>query len=137
MPDLRRGVRQAKKANNNNNNNNNIDENAPILAPTPRRGTRRGKAQAQKAPAAGVGSGPVGPAYPYPMPRPAGRGRGTRATEDKNPELFGTGVGRAHLNLDVGVCNNNPLVVGKSAEKLAANDAEDEGSTSPLPERVF
>ncbi|KAI3771530.1 hypothetical protein L6452_02695 [Arctium lappa] len=68
------------------------------------------------------------------MPRPAGRGRGSRPTDqDKNPEIFGAGVGRAPLNLDVGVCNQ--LVVGKSAEKLAA-DAEDEGSTSPLPERV-
>jgi len=36
--------------------------------------------------------------------------------------------------LDVGVCT--PLVGGRSAEKLAA-DAEDEGSTSPLPERVI
>ncbi|KVI11611.1 Protein kinase, catalytic domain-containing protein [Cynara cardunculus var. scolymus] len=124
MPDLRRGVRQAKKANN-------VEDNAALLAPTPRRGTRRGKAQALKSPAAG----PAVPGYPYPMPRPAGRGRGSRPTDqDKNPEIFGAGVGRAPLNLDVGVCN--PLVVGKSAEKLAA-DAEDEGSTSPLPERIY
>ncbi|KAJ9548697.1 hypothetical protein OSB04_021240 [Centaurea solstitialis] len=122
MPDLRRGVRQAKKANN-------VEDNAAVLAPTTRRGTRRGKAQALKSPAAG----PAVPGYPYPMPRPAGRGRGSRPTDqDKNPEIFGAGVGRTPLNLDVGV---NQLVVGKSAEKLAA-DAEDEGSTSPLPERV-
>lgn len=125
MPDLRRGVRQAKKANNVENNA------APVLAPNPRRGTRRTKNPAPKAPAAG----PVAPAYPYPMPRPAGRGRGSRPTDqDRNPEIFGGGVGRAPLNLDVGALN--PLVVGKSAEKLAA-DAEDEGSTSPLPERVI
>ncbi|GKB02394.1 casein kinase 1-like protein HD16 [Tanacetum coccineum] len=124
MPDLRRGVRQAKKANNVENNA------APVLAPNPRRGTRRTKNPAPKAPVAG----PVAPAYPYPMPRPAGRGRGSRPTDqDKNPEIFGGGVGRTPLNLDVGTLN--PLVVGKSAEKLAA-DAEDEGSTSPLPERV-
>lgn len=124
MPDLRRGVRQAKKTTN-------VEDNTALLAPTTRRGTRRGKAQALKTPAAG----PVVPAYPYQMPRPAGRGRGSRPTEqDKNPELFGGGVGRAPLNLDVG--GGNQLAVGKSAEKLAA-DAEDEGSTSPLPERVI
>ncbi|KAI7731607.1 hypothetical protein M8C21_027421, partial [Ambrosia artemisiifolia] len=126
MPDLRRGVRQAKKGN-----NINVEDNAAaLLAPTPRRGTRRGKVQALKSPAAS----PVVPAYPYPMPRPAGRGRGARPTDqDKNPDIFGGGIGRPPLNLDVGVCN--PLVGGRSAEKLAA-DAEDEGSTSPLPERV-
>ncbi|XP_071723813.1 casein kinase 1-like protein HD16 [Rutidosis leptorrhynchoides] len=123
MPDLRRGVRQAKKATN-------VEDNTAILAPTTRRGTRRGKAQALKTPAVG----PAAPTYPYPMPRPAGRGRGSRPTDqDKNLEIFGGGIGRAPLNLEVGGCNQ--LVVGNGAEKLAA-DAEDEGSTSPLPERV-
>ncbi|KAI3754260.1 hypothetical protein L1987_54039 [Smallanthus sonchifolius] len=109
MPDLRRGVRQSKKIVNTNN-----DE--VIVAPTPRRGTRRGKAQTPKAP----------------MPRPAGRGRGGRAmNQDKNVELFG---GRGpQLNLDVAL--RDQLVVGKTVEKAIAN-GEEEGSTSPVPERV-
>ncbi|KAI7740681.1 hypothetical protein M8C21_027770 [Ambrosia artemisiifolia] len=125
MPDLRRGVRQAKKV------NNNVEDNAAaLLAPTTRRGTRRGKVQAPKLPTAS----PVVPGYQHPMPRPAGRGRGSRPTEqDKNPNIFGGGVGRPPLNLDVGVCNQ--LAVNKTADKMAI-DAEDEGSTSPLPERV-
>ncbi|KAK9059472.1 hypothetical protein SSX86_020174 [Deinandra increscens subsp. villosa] len=125
MPDLRRGVRQAKKAN-----NNVVNNAAALVAPAPRRGTRRGKVQALKSPAAS----PVVPGYPYPMPRPAGRGRGSRPTDqDKNLDIFGGGVGRSPLNLDVGV--GNQLAVGRSAEKMVI-DAEDEGSTSPLPERV-
>ncbi|KAI3709521.1 hypothetical protein L2E82_39283 [Cichorium intybus] len=112
MPDLRRGVRKkAINLDNNNNNNNDDDDDVVVVAPTPRRGARRGKAQAQKAPA-------LIPAYPIPipMPRPAGRGRGPQ------------------LNLDVG--NRDQLVVGKDAEKLVVNNGEEEGSTSPVPERV-
>nr|XP_043627545.1 casein kinase 1-like protein HD16 [Erigeron canadensis] len=111
MPDLRRGVRQAKKVIN-------VDNDDVVVAPTPRRGTRRGKAQAPKA--------------PVPMPRAAGRGRGGRAIDqDKKAEIFG---GRGpQLNLDVAL--RDQLVVGKAAEVLAAH-AEEEGSTSPVPERV-
>ncbi|KAL4563946.1 hypothetical protein LXL04_027995 [Taraxacum kok-saghyz] len=130
MPDLRRGVRQAKKAINldNNNNNNNNDE-VVVVAPTTRRGARRGRGQAPKAPAPN----------PIPMPRPAGRGRGGRAgiDQDKNGEMFGAGGGGGgrgpQLNLDVGI--RDQLVVGKSAEKLVVN-GEEEGSSSPVPERV-
>ncbi|CAH1449020.1 unnamed protein product [Lactuca virosa] len=128
MPDLRRGVRQAKKVinlDNNNNNNDDDDDVVVVVAPTTRRGTRRGKAQAPKAT----------PAYPIPMPRPGGRGRGGRGIEqDKNGEIFGGVGGRGpHLNLDVGI--RDQLVVGKSAEKLVVN-GEEEGSSSPVPERV-
>ncbi|XP_023735961.1 casein kinase 1-like protein HD16 [Lactuca sativa] len=126
MPDLRRGVRQAKKVINLDNNNNDDDDVVVVVAPTTRRGTRRGKAQAPKAT----------PAYPIPMPRPGGRGRGVRGIEhDKNGEIFGgVGGGRGpHLNLDVGI--RDQLVVGKSAEKLVVN-GEEEGSSSPVPERV-
>ncbi|KAI3495871.1 hypothetical protein L1887_38217 [Cichorium endivia] len=108
MPDLRRGVRKKAINLDNNNNNNDDDDDVVVVAPTPRRGARRGKAQAQKAPA-------LIPAYPIPMPRPAGRGRGPQ------------------LNLDVGI--RDQLVVGKDAEKLVVN-GEEEGSTSPVPERV-
>ncbi|KAF5812654.1 putative protein-serine/threonine kinase CK1-CK1-Pl family [Helianthus annuus] len=109
MPDLRRGVRQSKKIINTNDNDDDV-----VVAPTPRRGTRRGKAQTPKAP----------------MPRPAGRGRGGRATkQDKNVELFG---GRGpQLNLDAAL--RDQLVVG--AEKNVAN-GEEEGSSDPVPERV-
>ncbi|MFS7916884.1 putative protein-serine/threonine kinase CK1-CK1-Pl family [Helianthus anomalus] len=109
MPDLRRGVRQSKKIINTNDNDDDV-----VVAPTPRRGTRRGKAQTPKAP----------------MPRPAGRGRGGRATkQDKNVELFG---GRGpQLNLDAAL--RDQLVVG--AEKNVAN-GEEEGNSDPVPERV-
>ncbi|KAM0037120.1 putative protein-serine/threonine kinase CK1-CK1-Pl family [Helianthus debilis subsp. tardiflorus] len=108
MPDLRRGVRQSKKIIN----TNDIDDDV-VVAPTPRRGTRRGKAQTPKAP----------------MPRLAGRGRGGRAKQDKNVELFG---GRGpQLNLDAAL--RDQLVVG--AEKNVAN-GEEEGSSDPVPERV-
>lgn len=113
MPNLRRGVRQAKKVINLNN-----DDVVVAPTPSPRRVTRRGKAQAPKAP----------------MPRPAGRGRGAgKATDqDKKAEIFG---GRGpQLNLDVAL--RDQLVVGKSAEKLAVVNGEEEGSTSPVPERV-
>ena len=59
--------------------------------------------------------------------------------QGKNAKPFGAGVGgkgHAGLNLpkrDVVVVNDD-LVDQKGAEKLAAN--EDEGSSSPLPERV-
>ncbi|XP_065848989.1 casein kinase 1-like protein HD16 isoform X2 [Euphorbia lathyris] len=61
-----------------------------------------------------------------------GRGRGTRAmNHDDNAKLLGTGVrGRGRAGLDLPARQ----AVEKSAEKLAAG--EDEGSTSPLPERV-
>lgn len=108
MPDLRRGGRQSKKVINTNNDD-------VIVAPTPRRGNRRGTAQTPKAP----------------VPRPAGRGRGCRGM-NKNVELFG-GHG-PQLNLDVAL--RDQLVVGKTAEKNVAND-EEEGSTSPVPERVL
>ncbi|KAI3724875.1 hypothetical protein L1987_64642 [Smallanthus sonchifolius] len=110
MPDLRRGVRQSKKTINVNNDD-------AIVAPAPRRGTRRGKAQAPNAP----------------MPRPAGRGRGGRGivNQDQNVELLG---GRGpQLNLDVAL--RDQLVVGKNVENVVA-DGEEEGSTSPVPERV-
>ncbi|KAJ0953880.1 putative kinase-like domain superfamily, kinase, ATP binding protein [Helianthus annuus] len=108
MPDLRRGVRQSKKPVN----VDNADADA-IVVPTARRGTRRGKAQAPKAP----------------MPRPAGRGRGGRAmvNQNNNVELIG---GRGpQLNLDVAL--RDQLVVGNVAENLVA-DCEEEGSTSPV-----
>ncbi|WCJ42441.1 Protein kinase family protein [Euphorbia peplus] len=62
----------------------------------------------------------------------AGRGRGTRAmNHDENAKLLGTGVrGRGRAGLDLPARQ----AVDKSAEKLAAG--EDEGSTTPLPERV-
>ncbi|KAL8237047.1 hypothetical protein R6Q59_018136 [Mikania micrantha] len=126
MPDLRGGVRQAKKSNI----INVVNNAAALLAPTARRGSRRGKAQALKT----IAASPVVPTYPFPMPRPAGRGRGTLPIyQDKNFDIFVGGVGQAPLNLDAGVCDQ--LVGGRSAEKLAT-DAEDEGSTSLLPKRV-
>lgn len=62
----------------------------------------------------------------------AGRGRGSRAmNQDENAKLLGVGVrGRGRAGLDLPARQ----VVDKSAEKLAAG--EEEGSTSPLPERV-
>ncbi|KAH7528483.1 hypothetical protein FEM48_Zijuj05G0077000 [Ziziphus jujuba var. spinosa] len=68
-----------------------------------------------------------------------GRGRGTRAmNQGKNAKPIGAGVGgQGHTGLDLPigklVAVRDELVAQKSAEKLAA--AEDEGSTSPLPER--
>ncbi|GJV64407.1 casein kinase 1-like protein HD16, partial [Tanacetum coccineum] len=110
MPDLRRGVRQAQKVIN-------IDNDDDVVAPAPRRGTRRGKAPAQKA--------------VNPMPRAAGRGRGGRAiNQDKKVEIIGARA--PQLNLDVAL--RDQLVVG-NAEKAVAN-GEEEGSTSPVPERV-
>ncbi|KAM7509498.1 hypothetical protein LguiA_019951 [Lonicera macranthoides] len=129
MPDLRSGARQTKKVNN-------VEENPAILAPTSRRGTRRGnapKALVVKSPPV---NNPATPASLYPMPRGAGRGRGCRVNQDKNVELFGAGLGgRGRACLD-GVKAAIPveLVAEKTAEKLAA--VEEEGNTTPLPERV-
>ncbi|PWA60871.1 GPCR kinase [Artemisia annua] len=110
MPDLRRGVRQSKKVTN-------IDNDDDVVAPAPRRGTRRGKAQAPKA--------------VNPMPRAAGRGRGGRGiNQDKKVDIIGARA--PQLNLDVAL--RDQLVVG-NAEKAVAN-GEEEGSTSPVPERV-
>lgn len=87
----------------------NIDNDDAVVAPASRRGTRRGKAQAPKA--------------VNPMPRAAGRVRGGRGiNQDKKVE-----------NLDVAL--RDQLVVG-NAEKAVAN-GEEEGSTSPVPERVI
>ncbi|XP_021643046.2 casein kinase 1-like protein HD16 isoform X1 [Hevea brasiliensis] len=62
----------------------------------------------------------------------AGRGRGSRAmNQDENAKLLVGGVrGRGRAGLDLPARQ----AVEKSAEKLAAG--EEEGSTSPLPERV-
>lgn len=60
--------------------------------------------------------------------------------QNKNAKQLGAGIGgqgQTGLDLPIGklVAVRDELVVQKSAEKLAA--AEDEGSTSPLPERVL
>lgn len=70
-----------------------------------------------------------------------GRGRGSRAmNQGKNSKLFGAGVGgQGHAGLDLPkrdlVVVHDELVDQKGAQKLAA--IEDEGSSSPLPERVL
>lgn len=133
MPDLRSGVRRSKRIND-------IQENAAALVPATRRGAGRGddsKAQAIKSPS----PKPYNPAFFYPRPRPAGRGRGARAmNQDKNGKLFGTGVGgRGRVGLDLAarevVTIPDEVVAEKGAEKLAA--VEEEGSASPLPEKVL
>ncbi|KAL8102390.1 casein kinase 1-like protein HD16 [Apium graveolens] len=130
MPDLRSGVRQSKRGKN-------VEDNPAVVAPAPRRGTRRGntlKAAVLRSPV----NNPVNPANPSPMSRPAGRGKGRQTNQEKNAEIFGAGVGgrgRAVLDARAKEMAAIPDVVAeKSAEKLAA--AEEEGSTSPLPERV-
>ena len=131
MPDLRSGTRQTKKVNN-------VEENPAVLAPTSRRGTRRGKSPKAPFVKSPPVNGPATPASLYPMPRGAGRGRGCRINQDKNVEPFGAGLGgRGRACLDVGVKAPIPveLVVEKTAEKLAA--VEEEGNTTPLPERVL
>lgn len=60
--------------------------------------------------------------------------------QGKNAKPIGAGVGgQGHTGLDLPigklVAVRDELVAQKSAEKLAA--AEDEGGTSPLPERVL
>ncbi|XP_060668709.1 casein kinase 1-like protein HD16 isoform X2 [Ziziphus jujuba] len=108
MPDLRSGVRRSKRVNN-------VQENPAVIVPPTR---------------PGVAKGPTG----------RGRGRGTRAmNQGKNAKPIGAGVGgQGHTGLDLPigklVAVRDELVAQKSAEKLAA--AEDEGSTSPLPERI-
>lgn len=114
MPDLRSGARQAKRVNN-------VQENPAAIVPAPRRGTRRGNGSKNPPAVKAVPASPAVPPYPYPMSRPAGRGRGGRQMDQDN-----------RLGLDVGI--RNELVAGKEAEKLAA--VEEEGSTSPVPERV-
>ncbi|KAK3034359.1 hypothetical protein RJ639_032257 [Escallonia herrerae] len=131
MPDLRSGVRQSKRVNN-------IEENPAVLAPTPRRSTRRGTGMAPvlKPPP----PSPANPAYPYPMPRAAGRGRGCRLmNQDKNPKINNPAVGtRGCFGLDGGVKEMITIpdenVAERNADKLAV--VEEEGSATPLPDRV-
>lgn len=130
MPDLRSGVRRAKKVNV-------VQENTAVLVPTARRGAGRGigsKAPITKSPR----QKPVNPTSLFPMPRPAGRGRGRATNQDKNAKALGAGIGglgRTDLDLPVRevVAINKELVVEKGADKMAV---EEEGSTSPLPDRV-
>lgn len=132
MPDLRSGVRQSKRIKN-------VQENAAVLVPTPRRGTRRGNTS--KAPVLNLPSdNPVNPASLYPMSRPAGRGRGGRhINQEKNAEIPGAGIGgRGRPVLDLRgkeIIAIPDVVAERTAEKLAV--AEEEGNTSPLPERVL
>ncbi|XP_030488630.1 casein kinase 1-like protein HD16 isoform X2 [Cannabis sativa] len=100
----------------------------------PRSGVRRSKRvnNAQDNPAI-----LVPPACPVPTSR--GRGRGSRAmNQGKNVKLIGAGIsaqGNTGFDLPVGnLISVRELAAQKSAEKLAV--ADDEGSTSPLPERV-
>lgn len=133
MPVLRSGVRRSKRVND-------VQNNTAELIPTAGRGAGRRKipkAPVLKSPL----QNPVEPAYLSPMSRPAGRGRGCRAiNQDKNAKPFGAGVGglgHTGLNLPARevVAINDELVGEKSADKLAP--IEEEGSASPLPERVL
>ncbi|XP_062117921.1 casein kinase 1-like protein HD16 [Humulus lupulus] len=107
MADPRSGVRRSKRVNN-------VQDNPAILVPPACPGTRI-------------------------VPASRGRGRGSRAmNQGKNVKLTGAGIG-AHgntsLDLPVGnLISVRELGVQKSVKKLAV--ADDEGSTSPLPERV-
>ncbi|THG06126.1 hypothetical protein TEA_008003 [Camellia sinensis var. sinensis] len=132
MSDLRSGVRRSNRVKN-------IQENPAVLVPTPRRGIGRGigsKAAVLKS----TPCCPVNQANPSIRPKPVGRGRGRRAmNQDKNAELFGAGIGgRGRTDLDAAVREvaaiPDELAVERNAEKMAA--VEEEGSTSPLPERV-
>nr|XP_011458971.1 PREDICTED: uncharacterized protein LOC101301711 [Fragaria vesca subsp. vesca]XP_011459004.1 PREDICTED: uncharacterized protein LOC101301711 [Fragaria vesca subsp. vesca] len=108
MPDLRSGVRRSKRINN-------VQDTPAVVVPAAR---------------AGPGKGLTG----------RGRGRGSRAmNQGKNPKLFGAGVGgQGHAGLDLPkrdlVAVPDELIDQKGAQKLTA--IEDEGSSSPLPERV-
>lgn len=107
------------------------NENPGVIVPTPRRGTRRGNNS----------KAPVNPETLYPMPKPAGRGRGRgvgkQLNQDKNAELLGPGVGGGggHPGLGIRDSVGIPDLGGeRSAGKLPG--VEEEGSTSPIPERV-
>ncbi|THG13937.1 hypothetical protein TEA_014711 [Camellia sinensis var. sinensis] len=117
MPDLRGGVRRSKRVNN-------VQENPAVLVPTTRHGIGRGNGSK----AAVLNT--------YTRPRLAGRGRGRRAmNQNKNAELFDTGGGDERptdLNGEARAVAAIPNEL--AAEKLAA--VEEEGSTSPLPQRV-
>ncbi|KAF4357341.1 hypothetical protein G4B88_002169 [Cannabis sativa] len=107
MADPRSGVRRSKRVNN-------AQDNPAILAPPACPGTRI-------------------------VPTSRGRGRGSRAmNQGKNVKLIGAGIsaqGNTGFDLPVGnLISVRELAAQKSAEKLAV--ADDEGSTSPLPERV-
>ncbi|XP_030488629.1 casein kinase 1-like protein HD16 isoform X1 [Cannabis sativa] len=107
MADPRSGVRRSKRVNN-------AQDNPAILVPPACPGTRI-------------------------VPTSRGRGRGSRAmNQGKNVKLIGAGIsaqGNTGFDLPVGnLISVRELAAQKSAEKLAV--ADDEGSTSPLPERV-
>ncbi|KAM6582233.1 hypothetical protein CsatB_009235 [Cannabis sativa] len=107
MADPRSGVRRSKRVNN-------AQDNPAILVPPACPGTRI-------------------------VPTSRGRGRGSRAmNQGKNVKLIGAGIsaqGNTGFELPVGnLISVRELAAQKSAEKLAV--ADDEGSTSPLPERV-
>jgi serine/threonine protein kinase len=141
MPDLRSGARQTRKKTNNNAGEANPE--AALIPTTCRRGTRRG---VNKAP---VAKSPVVVAA---MPRGRGRGRGCRGggaggiNQEKNVlEVFGGGGGGGRRGrgacLDVGIRGTAAIpvdlvVAEKTADKLVVNNTEEEGNTSPLPERI-
>ncbi|XP_052199319.1 casein kinase 1-like protein HD16 [Diospyros lotus] len=128
MPDLRSGARRSKRVGN-------TQKDDAALVPNPQRGTGRGNSSK----AAGLKSpplNPVIPVYPCTRPRAAGRGRGSRAmNQDKNAPVLGAGVGGQGHNIFDGVVREVAGIPNELAgEKLAA--VEEEGNTSPLPERI-
>ncbi|KAF8407035.1 hypothetical protein HHK36_006160 [Tetracentron sinense] len=140
MRDLRSGVRQSRLRSKQ---VNDVQPIPAILVTTrtaqPRRGAGRGngpKAPLQKLP---LGE-PVKPTVASPRARAAVRGRGCRDMNQNRPgELLGSAVGDPGcMGLDLAMRKvaaiRNEVEADQNAEKVVA--FEEEGSTSPLPERV-
>ncbi|XP_058074816.1 casein kinase 1-like protein HD16 [Magnolia sinica] len=136
-PDLRSGVRQPRLRSKQAGDVQPIPVTGPIR--TTRRGAGRGKASNE--PALGLAlAEPVKPVAIAPRARAAGRGQGPQAMNQNKPcKLLAAGVGgEEYADLEVGVREvvaiRDEAVEERSAEKMLG--VGEEGSTSPVPERV-
>lgn len=142
MPELRSGARRSKRLGDLQPSPLPIDQGENWAQPAQNRTRRRvGGGRGRGGNATAVGKGPS-PAVPT-RRTAAGRGRGARLIDlDPEPcavlpEPAALGAPEPVYNNHVEVvANNNIAMEGGSADKVAAA-AEEEPSTTPVPERVF
>lgn len=140
MPELRSGARRSKRLGDLQPGPLPVDQGENWAQPAPNRTRRRvGGGRGRGGNATAVGKGPS-PAVPT-RRTAAGRGRGARVIDldpepcEVLPEPVALGAPEPIYNQVDVVANNNIVMEGGSADKVVA--AEEDASTTPVPERVF
>lgn len=140
MPELRSGARRSKRLGDLQPGPLPVDQGENWAQPAQNRTRRRvgGRGRGGNATAVGKASSPAVPT----RRTAAGRGRGARLIDldpepcEVLPEPVALGAPEPIYNPIEVVANNNIVMEGGSADKVAAG-AEEEATTTPVPERVY